>query len=213
MAEQLTISELKQKINGFEKIRDKPNQDAGIKKAMEAAIAGANKKIEELEKAEKKPAAPKSDKKKSDSKPKKEKKPKVEKLEPDYITVKMRDGKEFKFDLNNPEEACEAMLKRHERDLETNKASKSRSTIQRAETNLENVVGNLVELIPDKTIKENPEDVISAIESAEKHFAAGFDAMKKAGVSQGNIDRLKKVLDELSEAVKEIRNEIQSKKQ
>ena len=228
-----TKADLEKELAGFDRMLAAPTTSESLKKSLTTAKAGVEKKLAELEAkdkekkpAEKKEAKPKKEKAtakpKSEKKaePKEEKKPeKEEKVkESRLVTIKVRksknpespeynEWKDKELDLNECDQAYEAEEARTDRRAFINKKSKSRSPAAKAADGVEESIGQITNLIPDKEIAEHPEKVIGVMNAIKKGIISEFDKLKKVHVPDGSIEKLKKAVgaafDEFNKEVKD----------
>lgn len=214
--------QLKEQIAGFDKIINDPSTAAPIKAAMEKAKARAMEKLdglggvapkkEEGDDAPKKEEAPKKEKKARKpytKKAKAEKKPEIEAEEDEFITVR---GKVY--NINDCEEAIAAAKARKSADQESNKKTKTKSKAQKAEDRIELAAKGVADLIPEKTIKEEPKKVISALDKFEADQSKALVTfLKSVGVSAGLIKKLEKAFETaINPIIEEIKAEIRAQK-
>ena len=222
------IDELNKAITGFDKQIAMETTSAALKKALQGAKdkaiaertkleaeekdkpASAKKEEKAAEGGEKKPAKEKKASKKTAAKEKKVEKKDEKEEEEEYMVV---NG--VKYNMAICDELYAGMHARKEREKETQKKTKTRSTGEKAVAAVENATGKVTDVIPSKMIEDEPEKVIAALEKFEKDQEKSvIEFCSKVGVSKALTDKLANAYETvIAPIVKEIEEEIKANKE
>lgn len=114
------------------------------------------------------------------------------------ITV---NGKEY--DIDDCKEAISAWKARKEQATKTQKQYKTKAPSVKAKDNVEDAIDHIGDSISNRTIKENPKKVISALKTFKQKMESAFTSLNPI-LKEIDIKRLKSALAEIDEVIKSI---------